>query len=465
MAQQYADDKKVSDLIAQTKPGWFSFEYFPPKTDEGVKNLHKRINRMTTLGPLFTDFTWGAGGSTSELSLQLTSWAKNEAGTVSNMHLTCTNQKSEMCGDALTQCKKVGVRNIVALRGDPPRGSEKWEATEGGFACALDLVKFMRKERDGGDALTQCKKVGVRNIVALRGDPPRGSEKWEATEGGFACALDLVKFMRKEHGDYFSISVAGYPEGHPDNIKEVEGGLDALTPAEKRRARVAIDKTTGKEIVTVCRDPEWEIEMKYMKEKADAGAQFIITQMFMDPQVYVDYVKACKDWGINIPVVPGIMCLNNFGGLERMTELCKTRVPQDKTTGKEIVTVCHDPEWEIEMKYMKEKADAGAQFIITQMFMDPQVYVDYVKACKDWGINIPVVPGIMCLNNFGGLERMTELCKTRVPPGLLEEARAANTTDDAFKTWGIEAGVKMCRALLEGGAPGLHFYTLNLERV
>lgn len=320
----YADDAKISDLVASTPKGWFSFEYFPPKTDDGVKNLTKRIERMKGLNPLFTDFTWGAGGSTSELTLKLTSMAKNELGTVANMHLTCTNQKSEM----------------------------------------------------SGDALDDCKKVGVRNIVALRGDPPRGQDKWEATEGGFNCALDLVKYIRDKHGDYFSVSVAGYPEGHPDAIEEVEGGLAALTPAEARRARVVTDET-----------------------------------------------------------------------------------------GKQVVTVCREANFKKEMLYLKEKVDAGSDFIITQMFLDPQVYTDFVTECKAYGINVPVVPGIMCLNTFAGLQRMTALCKTRVPEGFMEKAKEANSSDDNFKAWGITAGVEMCRGVLDGGAPGLHFYTLNLERV
>jgi len=324
MATQYADDKKISDLVASTKPGWFSFEYFPPKTDDGVANLRKRIVKMKKLGPMFTDFTWGAGGSTSDLTLTLTSAAKNEFGTVANMHLTCTNQKEEMTGNALKACKE----------------------------------------------------VGVRNIVALRGDPPRGQEKWVATEGGFNSALDLVKFMRKNHGDYFCISVACYPEGHPDNIEVVEGGLAALSDAEKRRARV---------------------------------------------------VKGAD--------------------------------------GKEVVSVCRDAKFAIEMKYLKEKVDAGAEFCITQMFLDAQVHLDFVKTCRDWGIMVPIVPGIMCLNTFGGLKRMTELCKTRLPEGLLERAEKANTSDDAFKEFGIKEGAAMCKALLKGGAPGLHFYTLNLEKV
>eukprot|EP00437_Effrenium_voratum_P032418 CAMPEP_0181476124 /NCGR_PEP_ID=MMETSP1110-20121109/41548_1 /TAXON_ID=174948 /ORGANISM="Symbiodinium sp., Strain CCMP421" /LENGTH=811 /DNA_ID=CAMNT_0023601403 /DNA_START=55 /DNA_END=2490 /DNA_ORIENTATION=- len=317
------NDKKISDLVAQIPPGWFSFEYFPPKTPEGVENLRKRIVKMKALGPLFTDFTWGAGGSTSELTLKLTSAAKNEFGCVANMHLTCTNQSSEMTGNALEDCKK----------------------------------------------------HGVRNIVALRGDPPRGQEKWTATEGGFSSALDLVKFMRKHHGDYFSISVAGYPEGHPDNIDEVPS-LDSLSASEKRRARVA--------------------------KNAD---------------------------------------------------------------GKEVITVCKDANFHKEMVYLKEKVDAGAEFVITQMFLDPEVFLDFQKECLKYDIKVPIVPGIMCLNNLGGLKRMTELCKTRVPEGLLERAEQANTSDEAFKEFGIKEGAAMCKALLDGGAPGLHFYTLNLEKV
>lgn len=201
------------------------------------KQLHgndlKSSHGTKALGPLFTDFTWGAGGSTSELTLKLTSAAKNEFGCVANMHLTCTNQSSEMTGNALKDCRQ----------------------------------------------------LGVRNIVALRGDPPRGQEKWTATEGGFSSALDLVKFIRKNHGDYFSISVAGYPEGHPDNIEVVEGGVEALTAGEKRRARVVKDEQ-GKFVVSVCRDANFHKEMVYLKEKVDAGAAFVITQMFLDAQVW-----------------------------------------------------------------------------------------------------------------------------------------------------------------------------------
>merc|ERR1719400_356682 len=279
---------------------------------------------MEGLKPLFHDVTWGAGGSTSETTLKLASAMKNEFGCITSMHLTCTNQKAEMAGEAL-------------------------------------------------DA---CKAMGVRNIVALRGDPPRGEEKWSATEGGFTCALDLVKYIRKHYGDYFCISVACYPEGHPDKIEIVEGGIDALTPSEARRARIVTD-----------------------------------------------------------------------------------------SSGAEVVSVCRDANFEKELIYLKEKVDAGASYCTTQMFMDPQVYLDFVQACRSHGINVPIIPGIMCLNTFGGFERMTQLCKTRLPPGFYERAKTNNTSDDTFKAFGVEAGITMCKACLDGGAPGLHFYTLNLEKV
>jgi len=315
-------DKMVCDLINGAKGTWFSFEYFPPKTEEGVKNLHKRITRMKQLNPLFVDFTWGAGGSTADVTMGLCDDVKNKLGCITNMHLTCTNMEKSMVDKALSDCKTSGV----------------------------------------------C------NLVALRGDAPRGSDKWEATEGGFTCALDLTKYIRKNHGDWFSIAIAGYPEGHPDAITEIPGGLAGCTESEKRRAAVRV--VDGKEVVTVCRDADFEKEMKYLKEKVDAGSQAIITQMFLDAQVFLDFMAECKKWGINVPVVPGIMCLNAYGG-------------------------------------------------------------------------------------FG---RMTDMCKTRLPAGMAEAAKAANTSDDAFKKWGIDFITAMCKNCLDGGASGLHFYTLNLEK-
>jgi len=330
MVSEGPKDKMVCELIAEkAKEGkqWFSFEYFPPKTESGQDNLKKRIARMKELNPLFTDFTWGAGGSTSEVTMNLCDHVKNQMGCVANMHLTCTNMESSKVDQALADCKKCGVCNLVALRGDPPRGTDKWEASEGGFKCAEDL-----------------------------------------------CA-----YITKHHGNWFSIAVAGYPEGHPDNIKTIEGDVDtalaSLSEAEKKRYAISTDET-GKKIVTVCKDAEYKIEMEYLKKKVDAGANLIITQMFLDPDVFIQFMKDCKDWGINVPVIPGIMCLNAPGGLKRMVPMCKTRAHT-----------------------------------------------------------------------------------------MMDAAMAHAEDEEAFKKWAIEFGTELCRKCLDAGACGLHFYTLNMERV
>jgi methylenetetrahydrofolate reductase (NADPH) len=140
-------------------------------------------------------------------------------------------------------------------------------------------------EKDGDpiaavkDALERAREGGIRNIVALRGDPPHGEEEWKQTEGGFACALDLVKYIRKEYGDEFGIAVAGYPEGHPNAITELKEGEEAsLTEAELARCSHFEGKTY------VCKEEDYKKEMIYLKEKVDAGAGkfFKITVQLID---------------------------------------------------------------------------------------------------------------------------------------------------------------------------------------
>jgi len=171
-------------------------------------------------------------------------------------------------------------------------------------------------------ALELSKRASIRNIVALRGDPPHGQDKWEVTEGGFSCALDLVKYIRKNHGDYFCVSVAGYPEGHPNVILPVE---DESKLSESELTRV-VRNSDG---VFVCSDADYDKEMKYLKAKVDAGADFIITQMFFETKLFLKFVDDCRAYGINVPIMPGIMLIQSFGGFKRMTSMCKSRVPAE----------------------------------------------------------------------------------------------------------------------------------------
>jgi nucleoside diphosphate kinase len=135
----------LKEWTSKTDQPFISFEFFPPRTPEQVEKLHKTIAYMGKQDPLFMDFTWGAGGTTSELTLDLSKQSQTQHQIMVNMHLTCTNQVKEKCDFGLNGAKAAGICNIVALRGDPPKGQEKWVATEGGFNCALDLVTYMRQ--------------------------------------------------------------------------------------------------------------------------------------------------------------------------------------------------------------------------------------------------------------------------------------------------------------------------------
>lgn len=103
--------------------------------------------------------------------------------------------------------------------------------------------------------------------------------------------------------------------------------------------------------------------------------------------------------------------------------------------------------------------------IITQMFFDPEVFINWVKDCRAWGIDCPIIPGLMCINAYAGFKKMVGFCKTRVPPSLEEKMESMKDDKDAVKQFGIEYGAEVCQKLLDSGACGLHFYTLNLEKV
>ena len=221
---------------------YYSFEFFPPKTEAGLDNLLARIDRMSSrLDPLFIDVTWGSAGSTSARTLAVASHAQRYCGVDVLMHLTCTGMTREQLAHAVHQAKSSGVQNILALRGDPPRGKRSWS----------------QGDVSGGE----CER-----------------------------AIDLVKLIRELHGSYFGIAVAGHPEGHPCSISMEE-------------------------------------EMLHLKAKMDAGADFVITQFFYDTDIFLQYVKRCREYGIMCPILPGIMPIQSYNSFVRMTEYCGISVP------------------------------------------------------------------------------------------------------------------------------------------
>ncbi|KAH1489714.1 hypothetical protein LV164_004985 [Aspergillus fumigatus] len=233
----------VKDMLTDNESAGrvgISFEFFPPKTAQGVQNLYDRMDRMHSLGPSFIDITWGAGGRLSDLTCEMVNVAQSVYGLETCMHLTCTDMPLE----------KVNA------------------------------------------ALSAAYKAGCTNILALRGDPPRDKEAWEATEGGLRYAKDLVKYIREKYGNHFDIGVGGYPEGADDN-------------------------------------PDVDQLIDHLKEKVDAGSSFVITQMFYDVDNFIEWVKKCRAKGITVPIIPGIMPISTYAAFIRRANWTKARIPPD----------------------------------------------------------------------------------------------------------------------------------------
>jgi methylenetetrahydrofolate reductase (NADPH) len=241
----------IKNMLAQAeldKTPRFSFEFFPPKTAQGVQNLYDRMDRMKDLGPSFIDITWGAGGRLAQLTCEMVGVAQSVYGLETCMHLTCTDM-----------------------------GKEKVD-----------------------DALKNAYKAGCTNILALRGDPPREKEKWVATEEGFQYAKDLVKYIRSSYGNHFDIGVAGYPEGCDDQDDE-------------------------------------ELLLEHLKEKVDAGATFIVTQMFYDVDNFLEWVGKVRAKGIKVPIIPGIMPIQTYASFLRRCNHMNCKIPPKWTAALEPV--------------------------------------------------------------------------------------------------------------------------------
>jgi methylenetetrahydrofolate reductase (NADPH) len=249
---------KITDKIAALPPDtdFFSLEFFPPKTAMGFSNLRDRLDRMArALRPLFVNVTFGAGGSTATKSLELAEICQRELGLTTCLHLTCTNMSRRLIDQALQDAKALGIRNILALRGDPPRRAEYRELND-------------PEPEDGEDE--------------------------------FVWAVDLVRYIRRNHGDYFCIGVAGYPEGHADESHPLGQSL--------------------------------EHDLPYLVEKVSAGADFIMTQLFFDIKAYEHFETTLREHpsGIfkDIVIIPGLMPIQSYQMIKRTTKLSHAQMPE-----------------------------------------------------------------------------------------------------------------------------------------
>ena len=227
----------IRDRLASGPPS-ISFEFFPPKTDEAAAQLERTIAELAGLNPSFVSVTYGAGGSTREKTLDIVSRIKQGTGIEAMAHLTCV-------------------------------GSTREELNQ---------------------VVDRLVEAGVQNVLALRGDPPKGQTAFTPTEGGFRYATELVEFIRAAHGSNLCVGGAAYPEKH------IESGNPA-------------------------------VDLDHLKRKVDAGVDFLITQLFFDNRHYWEFLDRARAAGIHVPIIPGIMPITNASSLERLTVSCGTTLP------------------------------------------------------------------------------------------------------------------------------------------
>jgi methylenetetrahydrofolate reductase (NADPH) len=229
----------IRDLLARGRPT-FSFEFFPPKSEEAAKQLEQTIADLRELHPSFVSVTYGAGGSTRERTIEIVTRVKRETGIEAMAHLTCVGSTRE----------------------------------------------------DLGDVLERIVTSGIENVLALRGDPPKGQTEFKATEGGFRFASELVQFIRQRHDSRLCLGGACYPEKHPE-----------------------------------CGNPA--VDLMNLKRKVDAGLDFVITQLFFNNQRYFEFVERARHVGIEVPIIAGIMPITNASQVERFMVSCGATIPFD----------------------------------------------------------------------------------------------------------------------------------------
>jgi len=227
---------RIDQILGQGTPA-VSFEFFPPKTDAGWNQLLEVIGELRPLHPSYVSVTYGAGGSTRAKTVDLVERIQTEQKIRAMAHLTCVGHTADEIGSILDDLWTKGIRNVLALRGDPPAGQSQFVATQGGFGFASDLVKFVRSRHD------------------------------------------------------FAIGVAGYPEGHPQ-----------------------------------CLNRTRDLEM--LKLKIDNGGNFVVTQLFFDNADFYRFRDAARAMGIKVPIVAGIMPISNVAQIKRFVSMCGAKIPQ-----------------------------------------------------------------------------------------------------------------------------------------
>jgi methylenetetrahydrofolate reductase (NADPH) len=255
----------IADAYGPNRFG-LSFELFPPKTADALASLEHHVAELVKFQPSYITCTYGAGGSTQDRTLEVISGVRQRHKLPVATHLTCVGRT-------------------------PP-----------------ELEAY----------LTRAAELEVDNVVALRGDPPKGESSFKPVVGGFSYGNELVAFIRQKF-PAMGIAVGGYPETH----------LEAPSP---------------------------QADLENLKRKVDAGADVVITQLFYNNADFYRFRSRCAELGINVPIVPGLLPVTNFAQIQRIASLCGAKLPQEFAAALEKHKDDPDGQFEVGVEFATRQA-------------------------------------------------------------------------------------------------------------
>ena len=290
---------RIDEILATTRP-CFSVEFFPPKTDEGRENLFETVRVLRELEPAFFSVTYGAGGTTREGTVETTRAIKQDYGSEAMAHLSCVGETADGLREVLDKIAEAGIENVLALRGDPPRGEADFVQPEGGLSSATELAALI-------------------------------SEHYPAVAIGGSC----------------------FPEVHPE--------AESL-----------------------------EADLAYLKTKVEAGAGFLITQLFFDNRHYFDFVAAARA-GIEVPIIAGVMPITSYAQIVRFCKLCEATIPEPLAAAMEALGGDERAEFELGVAYAAAQCAEllrggapGIHFYALNRYPATRAILATLRATKPW---------------------------------------------------------------------------------
>ena len=290
---------RIDELLANESPV-FSFEFFPPKTPEGMETLFETIRTLAALEPAYVSVTYGAGGATRDGTIEVSTRIKREHGIETMAHLSCVGETVERLRDILERLDGGGIENVLALRGDPPRGETEFRPPSGGLTSSSELAALISREFD------------------------------------------------------FAIGGACFPEVHPE-----AAGLEA--------------------------------DIAFLKTKVDAGATFLITQLFFDNEAYWDFVPAARRAGIDVPIIAGVMPITSYSQAQRFCQVCEAVIPQPLAEAMEALGGDEEAELELGVAYAARQCEEllaggapGIHFFTLNKAPATRAIMAALRAARPW---------------------------------------------------------------------------------